>query len=338
MSRKEKSYVRKRRHGCLGGCLTKIVLLLGVAALLFVGACVLGFVRNDPVTGAPSLTMENMAIPQELADSVSGGLESMSEAAQGLSLPSWAYGVAQDGLTVKTLRAGDGEAVLVCCDGYTMLVGGGSGMGVSLTAQLLLCGVGHLNAVIAPCAEQAQIHGLPLVMTLMPPEYLLYQDSQVKGTAYNRLLSTAQKSAKTQTLVPQQGLTFSLGGATVMVAGPAYRVHTDERDDGLSVRVDYGGTSVLIAGSITAAGEQELVASHVNLDADVLICARGGSDEATGTEFVSAVSPSIAVLTGGDPANSVQVRLTRADAQVYAMQEYGVVTIISDGQTVQVKE
>ena len=36
-------------------------------------------------------------------------------------LPKWAYGVNPNGLTIKTLRAGDGEAVFVCADGYTML-------------------------------------------------------------------------------------------------------------------------------------------------------------------------------------------------------------------------
>lgn len=342
MAREERSHVRKRRRGCLSGCLIRILLLLGLAALLFVGACVLGFVRNDPQTGAPSLSLEGVGLDgvdlDALTDGMQSGLSGVTQMVDAAQLPAWAYGVAREGLTVKTLRAGEGEAVLVCCDGYTMLVGGGSGMGVSLAAQLLLCGVSHLNAVVAPCAEQTQIYGLPLAMTLMQPDYLLYQDSQVKNTAYNRLISTAQKSGKTQLLVPQQGLTFSLGRATVTFVGPAYRVHTDERDDGLSVRVDYGSTSVLIAGSITAAGERELVSSHTNLDADALICARGGSEDATGAEFVAAVSPSIALMTGKDPANSVKVRLTRAGAQVYAMPEHGVMTLFSDGQTMQANE
>ena len=53
MAREERSHIRKRRRGCISGCLTNILLLLGLAALLFVGACVLGFVKNDPETGAP---------------------------------------------------------------------------------------------------------------------------------------------------------------------------------------------------------------------------------------------------------------------------------------------
>lgn len=353
MAREARSHVRKRRRGCLSGCLTKIVLLLGFCAVLFVGACVLGFVKNDPETGAPSLSLEgikglenlqmpDIKLPESLKDirlpeGIKGiALPDLSGIAQGISLPGW--GVSPTGLTIKTLRAGDGEAVLVCADGYTMLLGGGSGMGVMLSAQLLLSGVNHLNAVVAMSSEQAQIGGLPLAITLMPPQYLLFQDSQTKGAAYNRLIATAGKNGKTQMMTPKQGLAFMLGRAKVTVIGPKRTAHTDERDDGLSIRVDYGNTSALIMGSVTASGERELISSRVNLNADALICARGGSEEATSAEFVSAVSPRIALMTGKDPANSVKVRLQRAGASVYTAGEHGTMTLVSDGQTMRIEE
>ena len=330
MAREAKSHVRKRRRGCISGCLINILLILGLAALLFVGACVLGFVKNDPETGAPSLSLDGVA-----------GLTNLrlpDVSLPDVTLPGWAYGVSKTGLTVKTLRAGDGEAVLVCADGYTMLLGGGSGMGVTLTGQLLLCGVSHLNAAVAMGSQQSQIGGLPLAITLMPPQYLLFQDSQTKGAAYNRLIAQAQKKSGIQAIVPEQGLSFMLGRARVTFIGPARTVHTDERDDGLSVRIDYGSTSVLVMGAITAGGERELVSSRVNLDADALICALGGSEEATCAELVSAVSPTIALMTGKSPANAVKVRLTRAGAQVYTAKEHGVMTLVSDGETIQIKE
>ena len=335
----------------MGGCLTRIVLLLGLCAILFVGACVLGFVKNDPETGAPSLSLdgmkglENLKLPQiewpdiELPQSLSDvNLQDLGAMMGNISLPNLSFGMSPTGLTVKTLHAGDGEAVLVCADGYTMLLGGGSGMGAGICAQMLLSGVKHLNAAVAMSSEQAQIGGLPLTIKLMPPQYLILQDSQTKGTAYNRLVTTAGRSSRIQILAPKQGLAFMLGRAKVTLIGPARTAHTDERDDGLSVRIDYGNTSVLIMGAITAGGERELITSRVNLNADVLICARGGSEEATCAEFVNAVSPDVALMTGKNPANSVQVRLTRAGAKVYTAKEHGTMTLFSDGQTLQLKE
>ena len=343
MARTARSHVHKRRHGCLGGCLTRIVLLLGLCALLFAAACVLGFVKNDPETGKPELSLESVGLeglPQiELPDAIRNlDVSGMAALVQGVKLPVWSYGVNPSGLTVKTLRAGAGEAILVCADGYTMLVGGGDGMGAGLCAQLLLSGVRHLNAVVATSSSQEQIGGLPLMMRLMPPNYLIYQDSQVKGEAYNRLIVTAQKMPTIQQIAPKAGLTFSLGRGTVTIIGPVRTPHKDERDDGLSIRIDYGATSVLIAGSITKNGERELISSRVRLGADALICARGGSEEASCTEFVSAVSPKIAVMTGREPDNSVKVRMTRAGAQVYTQKEHGVVTLYSDGQAMTIRE
>lgn len=344
------SHVRKRRRGCLGGCLTRLLLLLGLLALLFVGACVLGFVRNDPDTGRPSLTLENIdlgsvdlpdlsriSLPDlEKIQLAEGGFSGAAEMVK-KNLGTWPYAVSQEGLTVKTLRAGKGEAVLVCADGYTMLLGGGSGMGAMLTGQLWLSGVGHLNAVVAMNSDAAQIGGLPLAMTLMQPDYLLYPAAQTKGAAYNRLIKTAEKSSKTKLMSVKQGTAFMLGRAQVTIIGPVKTPHVDERNDGLSVRIDYGQTSVLVLGGIAASGERELITSRVNLNADALICAQGGGEEATCQELVAAVTPSIALLTGKNPSNAVRVRLMRVDAQVCCQKDYGVMTLYSDGQTMTVR-
>lgn len=343
MGREERSHVRKRKRGCLSGCLTRLILLLGAAALLFVGACVLGFVQNDPQTGKPSLTLQNIGLGEislpeiDLSGVNLSGISGLTDAAAGLleggSLPAWAYGVKNNGLTVKTLRAGDGEAVLVCSDGYTMLLGAGGGSGWLLCGQLLLCGVKDLSAAVAMCSEDAQIGGMKAVLPLTKPDYLIYQDSQIKGEAYNAMISAAQGTGSTQLIVPSQGLTFSLGRATVTIVGPAVTHHADERDDGLSVRIDYGAASVLVMGTVTEAGEREIISSGANLDVDALICSRGGSDIATSAALVEAASPQIALMTGKSPANSVKVRLQKAGAQVYTMADNGVMTLYSDGQT-----
>lgn len=326
---KERSHVHKRRRGCLTGCLTNILLTLGVLALIFVLACVLGFVKNDPVTGAPSLTLENIGIELPKIE----GFE-LPEF-ENLSLPAWAYRVEPSGLTVKTLRAGGGEAVLVCADGYTMLLGAGDGNGLLLCAQLLLSGIRHVNVAVAMQSSDDQIGGMQTVLSLMKPEYLLYTDSQVKGNAYNAMMSAADKLTQMQRIVPDQGLTFSLGRATVTVVGPAVRHHTEDRDDGLSVRIDYGNTGVLVMGPITQGGERELVNSGARLDADVLIVK--GSEETASLTLVEAVAPKVALLTGKCPANPVKVRLQRAGAEVFTKEENGVMTVFSDGTTLTVQ-
>lgn len=335
MGKKSKrSYVKKRRakRGCLTGCLVKIMLMLGVLALLFVGACVLGFVRNDPTTGQPSLTVpENF--PTDLPE-ISLPAVSLPDISK-IQFPKWAYGVQKTGLTVKTLRAGDGEAVLVCSDGYTMLLGAGEGSGLTLLTQMLLCGVNHLDALVAMSAEEGQTGAMTAALALGKPKYLIYPDSQVKTAAYNRMIEAAQKMEGLQMLVPQQGLTFALGRAVITFVGPARTGHTDERDDGLSVRIDYGNTRVLVMGTITQVGESELPPAQ--LRADALICARGGSGDATGMRLLQAAAPRIALMTGKESDQDVVARLKSIGAQTYTAKEYGVMTLFSDGTTITVE-
>lgn len=328
MAKEERSRVRRRRRGCLGGCLTNLLLTLGLAALVFVGACVLGFVAIDPQTGKPALSMSGAGIE---GLSFEGAMESISGVIA--AAPDWAYGVEREGMTIKTLRAGKGEAILVCCDGYTMLVGAGSGSGVTLCGQMLLCGVNRLDAAAALSSGDTQLGGMKAAIALGKPGYLLLQDSQVKGAAYNRMISAAQDNGA-QIIAARQGLSFALGRGRVTVIGPTRTLHTDEADDGLSLRIDYGQTSVLIMGGVSAVGEGEILRSGVNVRADALICAQGGGEGATSLPFVQAVSPRIAVMTGG-AANSVRVRLQKHGAQVYTMEEHGVMTLRSDGQTLE---
>ena len=334
MAKQAHSRVRKRRRGCLGGCLVKIILLLGLAALLFVGACLTGIVRIDENTGAPQISFDHVALPDQIGGMKLPQIDFSSLSAGSLSLPAWAYGVEKTGLTVKTLRAGAGEAVLVCCDGYTMLLGGGEN-GLLTAGQLLLCGAGNLSAAAAMDLHQGRTGGMEIVLSLMKPTYLLYPDSQTKSAAFNSMIERAKKSG-TQLIAPEQGLTFSLGRATVRFVGPKYKHHTDERDDGLSVRIDYGNVSVLVMGGVTQAAEREIISSGAPMDADVLICGLGGSEEATSGVLVTAVTPKIALMTGENPANAVRVRLERVGCKVYTAKEHGVMTVHSDGREIHV--
>ena len=100
MAKQAHSRVRKRRRGCLGGCLVKIILLLGLAALLFVGACLTGIVRIDENTGAPQISFDHVALPDQIGEMKLPQIDFSSLSAGSLSLPAWAYGVEKTGLTV----------------------------------------------------------------------------------------------------------------------------------------------------------------------------------------------------------------------------------------------
>ena len=185
-------------------------------------------------------------------------------------------------------------------------------------------------------SEDEQLGAMKMALGLTRPDYLFVPPTQTKGKAYAQMIDAAEKRG-TQIVSATQNMAFTLGRARVTFIGPARTQHTDSRDDGLTLRIDYGQTSAVVTGCITVSGEKEIVASGAAVKCDALIAARGGSEAATCTEWVEVAKPGVALVTGKNPANSVRIRLQKAGATVYAAKENGVMTLYSDGQKITVQ-
>ena len=324
MPKEKRSRVRRRR-GCVGGCLARLIMLAGFLALLFVGAHYLGFITNDAETGQPRLTFGDEAVLQ-LPGSAGNGISALLSA-----IPAWPYAVKSEGLTLKVLRGGAGQALLLCCDGYTAILGGGSGT-YAAGLQTLLCGVTRLDAAIAPSSDARDTGGLAFAIKSGNCSYLFYTDSQTRTREWQRM---TEASGNCKRVVPEPGLSFNLGRGRVTFLGPQYQGHAKEEDDSFSLRIDYGTRSIFVPGRFSQEGESELLAGGNGLKADVLIIADGGEDGTIGERLIAAVSPSAAVCTG-DADWRVKARLQSAGAKVYTIREHGVMTVRSDGTSLQI--
>ena len=88
-----------------------------------------------------------------------------------------------------------------------------------------------------------------------------------------------------------------------------------------------------------------MVASGVNLDSDVLKVPHHGSDTSSTAEFLSAVSPAVAVISVGaenrfgHPAEDVVNRLREfvGEDGLYKTSERGTVEFITDGKALRVR-
>ena len=109
-------------------------------------------------------------------------------------------------------------------------------------------------------SEDEQLGAMKLALGLTRPDYLFVPPTQTKGKAYAQMIDAAEKRG-TQIVSATQNMAFTLGRARVTFIGPARTQHTDSRDDGLTLRIDYGETSAVVTGCITASGEKEIVAS-----------------------------------------------------------------------------
>lgn len=255
-------------------------------------------------------------------------------------------------LEVTMLDCGGGDALFVVLpDRTTMLVDAGgirpsSGSGGAFPGRrwdpgedivspyLWSRGVGRLDVVALSHAHQDHLGGLAAVVrNFRVGEF--WHGANPPTPAYQALLGDVQRRG-----IPMRQLVagdrLPLGKTDVEVLWPpAGRALSPgpSNDDSVVMRISSAEGSVLLPGDISDKVERELVSRGVPLDARLLKVAHHGARTSSSAEFLSQVSPSIALVAaeGRSPPNlpspEVLDRLRTAGARTYRTSTAGAVTV-----------
>lgn len=136
-----------------------------------------------------------------------------------------------------------------------------------------------------------------------------------------------------------------IGGVRLETLWPAVGAGGSGSDNNSSLvlRLTYGEHKFVFTGDIEREAEQSLIASGVDLAADVVKVPHHGSRTSSTESFVNAVRPQIAVIPVGrrsrfgHPHQEVTERWKTAESRVITTGERGMVTISSDGRDLSVK-
>ncbi len=115
---------------------------------------------------------------------------------------------------------------------------------------------------------------------------------------------------------------------------------SDANNNSVVLRIRHGTVRILIAGDLQSDGEARLLASGVNVAADVLKVAHQGSSDSTSEEFLQEVRPSLALIAAGrrnsygHPSPETLKRLEQAGVRVCRTDRDGDLIAESDGSRV----
>ncbi len=126
---------------------------------------------------------------------------------------------------------------------------------------------------------------------------------------------------------------------------PLGETSTDANDASVVVRVVYGNASFLLTGDVFSDGERRLLRSGQVLDSDVLKVAHHGSKTSSSAPFLSAVSPSAAIISAGsdnrfghpDPEIVERMEGMLPGSRIFETSRSGTITIETDGKTMKVQ-
>ena len=266
--------------------------------------------------------------------------------------------IRQGELEMTAIDVGQGDSILVVFpDGKTMLMDAGGIAAFSggerpkidtgedvVAPYLWQRSIRRIDVVALSHAHEDHIGGLPAILDDFHPRELwtgATPEADTPGNAsWLRLRKKAQLTG-VKIVSMTEGREFEFGGAQIEILAPAPDYmpgDAPKNDDSMVMRIRYGARTFLLCGDAERPIERRMLQDDEIAHADVLKVGHHGSHTSSTEAFLDAVSPEFAVISVGyansygHPNRDVIERLEQHHAAVYRTDDFGLITIHTDGK------
>lgn len=242
-------------------------------------------------------------------------------------------------LEVHFIDVGQGDSILLTQGEHHMLIDAGENdCGTKVQAYLQSQNISNLDYVIGTHPDSDHIGGLDVIIYKFQCENILMPTLEKDTKTYEEVVSTAKERGYSITN-PVAGDTFSLGEADIVVLSPSKEADygDDANNYSIAIKVSYGDHSFVFTGDCEEEAEEDMVASGMDLQADVMKAGHHGSNTSNTEELLQAVAPESVVISCGEdneyghPRAEVLNNLRAMGVDVYRTDEQGTIVAVSDG-------
>ncbi len=249
-----------------------------------------------------------------------------------------------DDLHVSFLDVGEGDAIFIQKGSRQILVDGGPSpreITLALSDRMPFWDR-SIDLLVLTHPHTDHLAGLLEVLRRYRVDRVLSPVFDYSSSSFNEWLRTIKEKNVESTLA-LSGQQINIGDGVIIEVFcfvPPLGVTSDIDNESLVLRLEYGDVSFLLAADIKSEAEWELVRGRAPLAGTVLKVAHHGSVTSTTPEFLSVVSPRVAVISvGADndyglPDDEVLVRLSEriGEENIYRTDEQGTITFTTDGE------
>ncbi|MCE5200488.1 MAG: ComEC/Rec2 family competence protein [Armatimonadota bacterium] len=271
-----------------------------------------------------------------------------------VALSVWAYALLPVGRTLEltVMDVGEGLCVVMRApSGKVMVMDCGTGswrrsesVGKSVVAPYLQrMGKGSIDVAVLSHPHADHVSGYAGLLKQIPAKLVLDTGARCRSPQYKRFLK-AVKRCKASYRIAKRGQTIDMGGGTIVqVLSPTPgKRYCDLNNRSIVLRVVYKHAAIVLAADAGEEAENEILASHLPVRAQVLQVGHHGGHDSSSASWIAAVKPSAAIISCGwnndygHPSREVVNRLQSSGARVYRTDRDGAVSITTDGETVEV--
>jgi len=245
------------------------------------------------------------------------------------------------------LNVGQGDATFFeTPDGIQVLIDGGRDASVlRMLASVMGFFDRTIDIVIATHPDSDHIAGLVDVLTRYEVKKIVITENE-SDTPTAAAFAAAAKNEAAEIIYARAGQEFQLGASTTLTILFPDRNPAGFESNASSIisKVQYGEIGFIVTGDAPQSIEEYIVRQYGDgLESEVMKVGHHGSDTSTASSFLTAVSPSYAIISAGldnsygHPHKAVINRLQALQLTILETAKEGTITFKSDGQQVWVK-
>jgi len=245
---------------------------------------------------------------------------------------------------VTFLDVGQGDATLIeFSNGQTLLIDGGTETAgkFGIAPYLWEHGIDSIDILLATHPQFDHLGGFPYLIRTFKIREVWSNGRQSKSDHYQKFLKALQVKGLKPRIVSNQSRAVIIDGCELVFLNPE-RIdplgQMKSNNDSIVLRLscptgDKQNLSFLFTGDIEVEAEQRLLEEYSDLKSRILKVPHHGSRSSSGLEFISAVSPRIAIISSGrknryhHPHPSVLKTYQQLDVKIYRNDLDGAITI-----------
>jgi competence protein ComEC len=243
-------------------------------------------------------------------------------------------------LVVHYIDIGQGDAELIQYNGKNMLIDAGEiGKGDDVEKELKKDGVTKLDYVVATHPHADHIGGMSVILKdFQVLHFISNGDTQTTTKVYEDMLQTLDSKNVSFRIAHEGDYIDFDPGINITILNPPVRKFTTDaiNQNSVVLKVVDNQITFLFMGDAGDEAEAGILKEGYNVKADILKVGHHGSRTASSDEFITAVKPSLSIVsdgvgnTYGLPDEDVIAKLTGV-SRVLQTEESGTITVTTDG-------